>query len=263
MKVAYLTAQSKTDDLDNPILSYAAVKTQVWEPASENVSTLIPKDESDINIFKAKDVDGLFELLRTVNLIVLFGIDFHNDILHPYHKADLYIDYGIFDIADMLHGELEYYVKHDTIAKSVGLSRLVTSGMSYIQWWKDGKVGLISRGMKRDVEIIQKAFKQIMMCKQWKLDHPFTDEYVLLDIQLWRDVAREKSLLPFNTRVDSMVKRYKNIAENTGDGLEHLWDCSINNFCLDKGLLESYVNSKGKTVIFHPSITVDDMPLGE
>ena len=261
MKVAYLTAQSQTDDLDTPILSYAAVKTQVWEPPSENVSTLIPKVESDINIFKAKDVDGLFELLRTVNLIVLFGIDYHGNVLDPHHKSDLNTDFGIFDISDMLHGEFGYYLRHDTIAKSVGLSRLVTSGLAYVQWWKDGKEGLISRGMKRDVEIIQKAFKQVMMCKVWKFDWEYKDEYAVLDIHGWRDIAREKSLKPFNTRVESTVKHYKKLAEDTGDGLERLWDCSIDNFCLDKGLLESYVNDKGKTVIFHPSITVDDMPL--
>ena len=251
MKVAYLSVQTRNKDVNfsgEPEISYAGLSLEeykAFEPETGNV-----------DLFDRDSVPDLIENLRHANLVVCFNT-YCFDVLNKYYDSQfpMYYDFAIFDIFDMVLGDLGERVYLETIAQSVNLTRKVTSGLAYIGLWEKGKIEELKHGIYTDVLILKKVFDRLMTSETWKLTDPRTDNEVFLDVSNWVKVAFDLAKDSFYERVEIALKRIRVNSEGQGRGvLAEEFNNSTINHIVETSDVQSYKDSEGKTRLYVPNV---------
>lgn len=245
MKVAYLSVQIREKDIEfsgKPDISYAGLCLENYTPHV--------LDEGKIVLYDLNSVSGLIDRLRHANLVVCFSTHCF-DVLNKYYDSTnpMYYDFPIFDIHDMVFGDLEHRVYLETVAQSVELSRKVTSGLAYISLWESGRLDNIKHGILTDVEILRKAFDKIMTSTTWELIDPRSDKKVTLDISKWSETAVALSKDSFFERVINAIELIKKKSNGS-----HISDLHVDtaDYLIKNSLVSTYKDSDGVLRFYMP-----------
>jgi len=236
MKVAYLSVQTREKDINfsgEPDVSYVGLCLENY--------THYSLDNGNTVIYNLNSMSGLIDRLRHANIVVCFST-YCFDVLDKYYDSNnpMYYDFSIFDIQDMVLGELEHRIYLETVAQSVGLSRKVTNGLAYVSLWDSNRLDELKNGILTDVEILRRSFAKIMTSQKWELIDPRTDEKIILDISQWGQTAIALSKDSFFERVDSAIELIKKNTEAS-----HISDIHVDTaeYLIKNSLVSTYKDS--------------------
>lgn len=206
MKVAYLSIQTREKDIGwtgEPEMSYAGLCLEDFEPFCFESQKVV--------IYDRDHVSELIGSVKHANLVVCFST-YCFDVLDKYYDSDypMYYDFAIFDILDMVLGELEHKVYLETVANSLNMQRKVSTGAAAVFLWNSGKTEELKQVIDQDIQILKRAFEKIATSKKWELIDPRTGDKLVLDISRWGKVAFDLAKDSFYDKVNIAVRKEPN-----------------------------------------------------
>ncbi len=112
----------------------------------------------DFVIYHEKDVDRLIEHLQRADLIVGFNIvGFDYSVLRGYTNFD-FRELNTLDIIKDVHAYLRYRVSLDALATATLNSPKSADGLQALQWFKEGRMDLIEKYCRQDVQVTHDLF---------------------------------------------------------------------------------------------------------
>ncbi len=113
----------------------------------------------DFVIYHEKDVDRLIEHLQRADLIVGFNIvGFDYSVLRGYTNFD-FRELNTLDIIKDVHAYLRYRVSLDALATATLNSPKSADGLQALQWFKEGRMDLIEKYCRQDVQVTHDLFR--------------------------------------------------------------------------------------------------------
>jgi len=114
------------------------------------------EDSSDLNNYQGffeKDLADLWPVLEKADRLIGFNIiSFDNVALAPYYPGDL-SQIPILDIMREIEKELGHRLSLDSVAKAtLGLGK-IGSGLSAVDYWRNGEFEKLAKYCRKDVEI--------------------------------------------------------------------------------------------------------------
>jgi len=105
-----------------------------------------------------QDVDALIEHLQAADLVIGFNIiGFDYSVLRGYSKFD-FRQLNTLDILREIHTHLNYRVSLDSLAKATLDTPKSADGLQALQWFKEGRLDLIEKYCRQDVDVTRKLF---------------------------------------------------------------------------------------------------------
>ena len=258
MRIAILTAQQQKEGFDPDIpVSLAAMRIQevdldTLDKGYARADTITSIET--IEFFEEKDMEDMFKSIckSDVSVLVVFNQQHTLGLLKKYYHDTVYIskDFYIFDIQAISSKAANKRLSIDMIGKAFDTPRKVTSGLTYVTFWKDNEIGKIKDAMKTDIVILMKAFRDLMIHKRIACKFPFSENVLLFRSPSVISDLRERKT-SFAKRVNSSLETLRDLADETQEGLErkYFFSDSVVDYMLNEGLAHSYVNLKGDEII--------------
>lgn len=99
------------------------------------------------------DIEGLIEHLQTLDLIVGFNNKrFDNRVLSAYTNINI-SRLPTLDLLEEVHGYLGYRLSLNRLAETTLGVKKTADGLQALKWYKEGKINLIQKYCRKDVEI--------------------------------------------------------------------------------------------------------------
>ena len=112
----------------------------------------------DFVTYYEEDVDQLIEHLQRADLIVGFNIvGFDYSVLRGYTSFD-FSEFNTLDIIKDVHAYLKYRVSLDALATATLNSPKSADGLQALQWFKEGRMDLIEKYCRQDVQVTRDLF---------------------------------------------------------------------------------------------------------
>jgi DEAD/DEAH box helicase domain-containing protein len=113
----------------------------------------------DFVVYHEKDVDRLVEHLQRADLIVGFNVvGFDYSVLRGYTNFD-FGELNTLDIIKEVHAYLRYRVSLDALATATLNSPKSADGLQALQWFKEGRMDLIEKYCRQDVQVTRDLFR--------------------------------------------------------------------------------------------------------
>ena len=258
MRIAILTAQQQKEGFDPDIpVSLAAMRIQevdldTLDKGYARADTITSIET--IEFFEEKDMEDMFKSIckSDVSVLVVFNQQHTLGLLKKYYHdtVDISKDFYIFDIQAISSKAANKRLSIDMIGKAFDTPRKVTSGLTYVTFWKDNEIGKLKDAMKTDIVILMKAFRDLMIHKRIACKFPFSENVLLFRSPSVISDLRERKT-SFAKRVNSSLETLRDLADETQEGLErkYFFSDSVVDYILREGLAHSYVNLKGDEII--------------
>jgi len=111
------------------------------------------------HVYRDEDVPNLLALLKSADLVIGFNSrKFDYGVLKGYTDEPLEKTLATFDILEEVQNRLNFRLKLDNIAmNTLGVSKSA-DGLQSLQWFKEGKLDLISDYCKQDVKVTRDVY---------------------------------------------------------------------------------------------------------
>jgi DEAD/DEAH box helicase domain-containing protein len=114
---------------------------------------------NDFNVYWEKDVPALITELKSADRVVGFNIkSFDYEVLHPYAPEERLQFLPTLDILADLFQALSFRVSLDSVARATLGETKSASGLQAVQWWREGKLDLLSEYCKVDVDVTRRVY---------------------------------------------------------------------------------------------------------
>jgi len=132
-----------------------------WNKAEKmgiSVAVLFDSTLGDCVTYLEHEVDRLVEHMQQLELVVGFNNKrFDNRVLAGYTSKDL-SKIPTLDLLEEVHGYLGYRLSLNSLAANTLGSEKSADGLQALQWYKEGRIDLIQKYCKKDVEITRDLF---------------------------------------------------------------------------------------------------------
>jgi len=132
-----------------------------WNKAERmgvSVAVLFDSTLGDCVTYLEHEVDRLVEHMQQLELVVGFNNKrFDNRVLAGYTSMDLN-KIPTLDLLEEVHGYLGYRLSLNSLAENTLGSEKSADGLQALQWYKEGRIDLIQKYCKKDVEITRDLF---------------------------------------------------------------------------------------------------------
>ncbi len=109
-------------------------------------------------VFKEEQLDHLFSLLNSLDLVVGFNVKrFDYKVLSAYSSQNLH-QLPTLDILEEVTNRLGYRLSLDSLAQATLSSKKSANGLMALKWWKRGQIRKIIEYCKKDVAITRDLF---------------------------------------------------------------------------------------------------------
>ena len=153
--------------------------------------------QADFAVYLEEQVDELVAHLQRADLVVGFNImGFDYSVLRGYTRFD-FRQLNTLDILREVHARLNYRLSLDSLARATLDTPKSADGLQALQWFKEGRMDLITEYCKKDVEVTRDLL-------QFGLDH----DYLLFDRK-----GEGRMRVPVDWDLDELVARGKESAE--------------------------------------------------
>lgn len=122
---------------------------------------------SDNGEYREKDYFGFFEddfsslwpLMEKADRIIGFNlIDFDFPAMSPHYSGDLF-RFPVLDILKDIEKVVSHRVSLQAVATATLGERKLGSGLSAVQYWREGRLDELARYCRQDVEVTAKVYK--------------------------------------------------------------------------------------------------------
>ena len=123
------------------------------------VATVYDSIDQKFTSFLEGETDQLMEKLKAADLIVGFNLlNFDYAVLQPYTTDDL-VNLKTFDILDDIKNRLGFRLSLNHLAEKTLGEKKSADGLQSLQWFRDGKIDLVTEYCVKDVEITKNLFQ--------------------------------------------------------------------------------------------------------
>ena len=123
-----------------------------------SVGVVWDSHQNQFTSYFEQDVDALIEHLQAADLVIGFNIiGFDYSVLRGYSKLD-FRQLNTLDILREIHSHLNYRVSLDSLAKATLDTPKSADGLQALKWFKEGRLDLIEKYCRQDVEVTRKLF---------------------------------------------------------------------------------------------------------
>ena len=113
----------------------------------------------DFSPYFENEVEALVEHLRSADLVIGFNIaGFDYSVLRGYTRFD-FRQLNTLDILREVYARLSYRVSLDALAKATLNTPKSADGLQALRWYKEGRMDLIEKYCRKDVEITRDLFR--------------------------------------------------------------------------------------------------------
>lgn len=123
------------------------------------VAVTYNRREDEYYVYLEKDVENLVEQLKSADLIVGFNIKrFDFTVIAPYTSMSPHELRGLpaLDMLGDIYRQLGFRVSLDALASATLGETKSADGIQAVQWYKEGRIDLVTEYCKRDVEVTRK-----------------------------------------------------------------------------------------------------------
>jgi DEAD/DEAH box helicase domain-containing protein len=114
---------------------------------------------NDFTVYWEKDVPALIAELKSADRVVGFNIkSFDYEVLRPYAPEERLQFLPTLDILADLFQALSFRVSLDSVARATLGETKSASGLQAVQWWREGKLDLLSEYCKVDVDVTRRVY---------------------------------------------------------------------------------------------------------
>ena len=115
---------------------------------------------NDFSVYWEKDVSALVAELKSAGRVVGFNIKgFDYEVLRPYVPNERLQFLPTLDIMDDLFRQLSFRVSLDSVARATLGDTKSASGIQAVEWWREGKLDLLSEYCKMDVDVTRRIYE--------------------------------------------------------------------------------------------------------